>query len=149
VAINGLGKIGRAALKIILDTPELNLVAANDVATMENLAYLLRYDTVYGRYDKPVETSDTGYDITNAQVGEQHVGRGAAFVLLTDHRTVELAEKYGKLSVTRSAVKYELVRWATTAQEQVEDHGQPIKVRIWITQSLAAVSHPRTDWRHP
>ena len=58
VAINGLGRIGRAALKIILDTPELNLVAANDVATMENLAYLLRYDTVYGRHDKPVKTSD-------------------------------------------------------------------------------------------
>lgn len=58
VAINGLGRIGRAALKIILDTPELNLVAANDVATMENLAYLLHYDTVYGRYDKPVKTSD-------------------------------------------------------------------------------------------
>lgn len=58
VAINGLGRIGRAALKIILDTPELNLVAANDVATSENLAYLLRYDTVYGRYDKLVKTSD-------------------------------------------------------------------------------------------
>jgi glyceraldehyde 3-phosphate dehydrogenase len=58
VAINGLGRIGRAALKIILDTPELNLVAANDVATAENLVYLLRYDTVYGRYDKPVKTSD-------------------------------------------------------------------------------------------
>lgn len=57
-AINGLGRIGRAALKIILDTPELNLVAANDVATAENLAYLLRYDTVYGRYEKPVKTGD-------------------------------------------------------------------------------------------
>lgn len=58
VAINGLGRIGRAALKIILDTPELNLVAANDVATAENLSYLLRFDTVYGRYDKPVEIRD-------------------------------------------------------------------------------------------
>jgi glyceraldehyde 3-phosphate dehydrogenase len=58
VAINGLGRIGRAALKIILDAPELNLVAANDVATAENLAYLLRYDTVYGRYEKPVKTGD-------------------------------------------------------------------------------------------
>jgi len=57
VAINGLGRIGRAALKIILDTPGLNLVAANDVAAAENLIYLLRYDTVYGRYDKPVERS--------------------------------------------------------------------------------------------
>jgi glyceraldehyde 3-phosphate dehydrogenase len=58
VAINGLGRIGRAALKVILDTPQLNLVAANDVATAENLSYLLRYDTVYGRYEKPVKTTD-------------------------------------------------------------------------------------------
>ena len=39
VAINGLGRIGRAALKIVLDTPELELVAANDIASPENLAY--------------------------------------------------------------------------------------------------------------
>jgi glyceraldehyde 3-phosphate dehydrogenase len=58
VAINGLGRIGRAALKIILDTPELNLVSANDVASAENLAYLLRYDTVYGRYEKTVKIDD-------------------------------------------------------------------------------------------
>jgi glyceraldehyde 3-phosphate dehydrogenase len=58
VAINGLGRIGRAALKIILDAPELNLAAANDVATAENLAYLLRYDTVYGRYEKQVKAGD-------------------------------------------------------------------------------------------
>lgn len=58
VAINGLGRIGRAALKIILETPGLNLVAANDVATAENLAYLLRFDTVYGRYEKPVKVGD-------------------------------------------------------------------------------------------
>ena len=58
VAINGLGRIGRATLKIIFDTPELNLVAVNDVATAEDLAYLLRYDTVYGRYEKPVNVSD-------------------------------------------------------------------------------------------
>jgi glyceraldehyde 3-phosphate dehydrogenase len=58
VAINGLGRIGRAALKIIIDAPELNLVATNDVATVENLAYLLRYDTVYGRYEKSVKVDD-------------------------------------------------------------------------------------------
>ncbi len=54
VAINGMGRIGRATLKIILDTPELELVAANDIISPDNIVYLLRYDTVYGRYDKPV-----------------------------------------------------------------------------------------------
>jgi hypothetical protein len=54
VAINGLGRIGRATFKILLDTPDLDLIAVNDVATAENLLYLLRYDSVYGRYDKSV-----------------------------------------------------------------------------------------------
>jgi glyceraldehyde 3-phosphate dehydrogenase len=55
VAINGFGRIGRAAFKIILDTPELELVGFNDIMPLDNLAYLLKYDTVYGRYDKEVE----------------------------------------------------------------------------------------------
>jgi glyceraldehyde 3-phosphate dehydrogenase len=54
VAINGLGRIGRALLKLLVDEPRLELVAVNDLVDAENLAYLLRFDTVYGRYPKPV-----------------------------------------------------------------------------------------------
>jgi glyceraldehyde 3-phosphate dehydrogenase len=54
VGINGLGRIGRAVLKGIIDEPAFELVAVNDMADIENLAYLLRFDTVYGRYPKPV-----------------------------------------------------------------------------------------------
>ena len=54
VAINGLGRIGRATLKIVMDTPGLDLVAANEIASAEEVSYLLRYDSVYGRYDKSV-----------------------------------------------------------------------------------------------
>ena len=54
VAINGLGRIGRAVLKLVMDEPALELVAVNDVVNAENLAYLLRFDTVYGRYAKTV-----------------------------------------------------------------------------------------------
>jgi glyceraldehyde 3-phosphate dehydrogenase len=54
VAINGLGRIGRATLKLVTDEPALELVAINDLVDVENLAYLLRFDTVYGRYAKPV-----------------------------------------------------------------------------------------------
>jgi glyceraldehyde 3-phosphate dehydrogenase len=56
IGINGLGRIGRAALKIVLDTPDLELVAANDIASLENIAYLIKHDTVYGRYNKAVST---------------------------------------------------------------------------------------------
>ncbi len=58
VAINGMGRIGRAAFKIILEKPELELVAINDLMPLDNLAYLLKYDSVYGRYDKTVEIKD-------------------------------------------------------------------------------------------
>ena len=58
VGINGLGRIGRAALKILLDADGLDLVAVNDIADVENLAYLLRYDTVYGRYPRDVSVAD-------------------------------------------------------------------------------------------
>ena len=54
VAINGLGRIGRAALKVLLDFDDIDLVAVNDIASIDNLAYLLRYDTVYGRYARDV-----------------------------------------------------------------------------------------------
>jgi glyceraldehyde 3-phosphate dehydrogenase len=56
VAINGLGRIGRAAFKLILETEELELVAVNDLVPADNLVYLLKYDTVYGRYDRQVES---------------------------------------------------------------------------------------------
>ncbi|MEU8398345.1 type I glyceraldehyde-3-phosphate dehydrogenase [Nonomuraea sp. NPDC048892] len=58
VAINGLGRIGRAALKILLDADGLDLVVVNDIADVDNLAYLLRYDTVYGRYHRRVDAVD-------------------------------------------------------------------------------------------
>jgi len=58
VAVNGLGRIGRAALKILLDTDGLDLVAVNDVADADNLAYLIKYDTVYGRYPGEVRAVD-------------------------------------------------------------------------------------------
>jgi glyceraldehyde 3-phosphate dehydrogenase len=55
VAINGMGRIGRATLKIVLETPELELAAVNDLVSPDNIAYLLTYDSVYGRYGKEVQ----------------------------------------------------------------------------------------------
>ena len=60
VAINGLGRIGRAFLKLALERPELDVVAINDLGAPENLAYLLRFDSVYGRYDEPVSFDAAG-----------------------------------------------------------------------------------------
>ncbi len=60
VAINGLGRIGRATFKILATTPELELAAINDVVSPDNLAYLLNHDTVYGRYPNRVTADRDG-----------------------------------------------------------------------------------------
>lgn len=48
VAINGAGRIGRAFLRLSQNVPEIELVAINDLGDIDNIAYLLKYDTVYG-----------------------------------------------------------------------------------------------------
>lgn len=58
LAINGFGRIGRAAFKIVLEHPELEVVAINDLVPSATLAHLLRYDTVYGHYRKAVSASE-------------------------------------------------------------------------------------------
>jgi glyceraldehyde 3-phosphate dehydrogenase len=56
IAINGFGRIGRAAFKIILnDHPNLEVVAINDLSDLKTLANLLKYDSAYGKYDKEVK----------------------------------------------------------------------------------------------
>ena len=60
VAINGLGRIGRAAFKIIPENFGLELVAVNDLAPLDTLIYLLKYDTVYGRYAKDIAAEEGG-----------------------------------------------------------------------------------------
>jgi len=72
VAINGLGRIGRAALKILLDADGLDLVAVNDIADVDNLAYLLKYDTVYGRYHRAVATTDGTLLVDGRRIAALH-----------------------------------------------------------------------------
>ncbi len=55
IAINGFGRIGRIFFRHAFGHPNIDIVAINDLGALENMAYLLKYDTVYGPYDKSVE----------------------------------------------------------------------------------------------
>ena len=55
IAINGFGRIGRLFFRAAFDNSDFEIVAINDLGDLDNLAYLLKYDTVYGRYQKQVE----------------------------------------------------------------------------------------------
>ncbi len=58
VAINGAGRIGRAFYKIARERKELEIVAINDLGDIENIAYLLKFDTVYGQSKFDVKVSE-------------------------------------------------------------------------------------------
>jgi len=58
IAINGFGRIGRAAAKIITERDGLDLVAINDLTDVETLAHLLKYDSCYGVWDREVGFAD-------------------------------------------------------------------------------------------
>ena len=62
VAINGFGRIGRLAFRIMEEDPEFEVVAINDLTDAEQLAYLLKYDTSHGNY-KLDEVSFEGKDL--------------------------------------------------------------------------------------
>lgn len=68
IAINGFGRIGRASLKVILETPGLEIAAVNELMSIENAAYLLKYDSVYGIYDKEVTFSGNVLKVDNKEI---------------------------------------------------------------------------------
>ncbi|MBU6414946.1 type I glyceraldehyde-3-phosphate dehydrogenase [Patescibacteria group bacterium] len=58
ISINGFGRIGRSFFRAAFGAPDFDIVAVNDLTDTKTLAYLLKYDSVYGRYGKKVEASD-------------------------------------------------------------------------------------------
>ncbi len=58
VAINGFGRIGRTFFRLAYGNSDFEVVAINDLGSIESLAYLLQYDSVYGRAPFPVETKE-------------------------------------------------------------------------------------------
>lgn len=68
VGINGFGRIGRAFLKLALSRPEIEIVAVNDLGDAENLAYLLKYDTVYGKSDLRVEAGQGSLNVNGHKI---------------------------------------------------------------------------------
>lgn len=59
IGINGFGRIGRMVFRAAAARPDVQVVAINDLLDIEHLAYLLKYDSVHGRFDGTVEISGT------------------------------------------------------------------------------------------
>ena len=68
VAINGFGRIGRNALKILLDRRDVQVVAINDITDAKTLAHLLKHDSSYGTYDKKVSATDNAIVVNTREI---------------------------------------------------------------------------------
>jgi len=88
VAINGFGRIGRAFFKIAWERPELEVVAINDLGSIENFAYLLRHDTVYRNWNHKVEIS-----------GANLIVDGKKIKFISEKDTTKLPWKYLNIDV--------------------------------------------------
>ena len=58
IGLMGFGRIGRNVFRLVHDRDDLDVVAISDIADPNGLTYLLKYDSIYGRFPKPVEHSD-------------------------------------------------------------------------------------------
>lgn len=90
IAINGFGRIGRQALKIALDRG-IEVVAINDLTRADELAHLLKFDTVYGMYDKDVR----------AYIAGDEFEAGKEKLLDLDKETIASSEAYMTVDGTR------------------------------------------------
>ncbi|MEO1084098.1 MAG: type I glyceraldehyde-3-phosphate dehydrogenase [Acidobacteriota bacterium] len=68
VGINGFGRIGRSVFRILSERDDLQVVAINDLFDNEQLAYLLRFDTVMGAFKKPVSTDETSMTVDGERI---------------------------------------------------------------------------------
>ena len=66
LGINGFGRIGRIVFRATLNKPNVEIVAINDLLEVEHLAYLLKYDSVHGRFDGTIEVKD-GHLVVNGK----------------------------------------------------------------------------------
>jgi len=66
IAINGFGRIGRLVCRLASEHTEFNIVAINDLVPADNLAYLLKYDSVHGKFDGEV-TAEENHLLVNGK----------------------------------------------------------------------------------
>ncbi len=68
VAINGFGRIGRLALRLMIKNPEFNVVAINDLTDAKMLAHLFKYDSAQGRFDGKIEVKEGAFVVDGKEI---------------------------------------------------------------------------------
>lgn len=116
VAINGFGRIGRTFFKMAMSHPDFEVVAINDLGDIENLAYLLKYDTAYGT---------AGYEVSTKEG-----------VLVVDGKEIAFVQERDPLALPWGAMDIDIVVEATgifTSYEKSKMHLEAGAKRVIIS----------------
>jgi len=68
VAINGFGRIGRLALRLMITNPEFDVVAINDLTDAKTLAHLFKYDSAQGRFQGEIEVKEGAFIVNGKEI---------------------------------------------------------------------------------
>ena len=105
VAINGFGRIGRLAFRRMLLRSDLNVVAINDLTSVETLAHLLKFDSIHGRFDGTVEVE--GGDLkVNGNIVKISAERNPSDLPWASHNIDVVVESTGVFASKDGAAKH-------------------------------------------
>lgn len=127
VAVNGGGRIGRAFIKIAYRCPEIELVAVNDLGDIENIAYLLKYDSVYGKSTFEVSVSDD-----------------KKYILMGDKKVLMISEK-DPINLPWKDLNIDVVVESTglfTSYEKAKMHLEAGAKKVVVTAPMKDDPHP-------
>ncbi|MBA4543047.1 MULTISPECIES: type I glyceraldehyde-3-phosphate dehydrogenase [Thermoactinomyces] len=105
VGINGFGRIGRNVFRAMLNHPELEVVAVNDLTDSKTLAHLLKYDSVHGKLDAEVKVTENGFSVNGREV-KVTAERDPAQIKWAEEGAEIVVESTGRFTNREDAAKH-------------------------------------------
>lgn len=105
VGINGFGRIGRNVFRAMMNHPELEVVAVNDLTDSKTLAHLLKYDSVHGKFDGEVEATENGFSVNGREI-KVLAERDPAQIKWADYGVEIVVESTGRFTNRDDAAKH-------------------------------------------
>jgi glyceraldehyde 3-phosphate dehydrogenase len=105
VGINGFGRIGRNVFRAMMNHPELEVVAVNDLTDSKTLAHLLKYDSVHGKFDGEVEATENGFSVNGREI-KVLAERDPAQIKWADYGVDIVVESTGRFTNRDDAAKH-------------------------------------------
>jgi len=106
IGINGFGRIGRNLFRLLIDHPNIQVVAINDLADAKTLAHLLKYDSIHGKFNAEIASKDSAITINGFTVpvlNHEH----PKDINWTTHHVAIVIEASGKFK-TQTALQFHL-----------------------------------------